>query len=143
MTVKMIERARNLIREHGWTVQGVSDHGCQCCADEGRAPRQTGKDPYLYTIGLTEAGLPELLLTLPGRNSQEWMNTGTQILNRIAHHSLHSEPKIGQTVATGRGRLAATLTEPVPFHRDEIWPGLTFELYGRYRVRFVQVVPNW
>ncbi len=131
------------IRQHGWVVQGVSDHGCVCCDHAGQTPKQTGLDPYLYTAGLTLTGLPELLPRLTGKNSPDWMTTGTRLLNRVARHCLHAEPVPGQLVQTGIGGIMATIAEPPPFSRDTVWPGLAFELYGRRRVRYVEVLPSW
>lgn len=141
----MVEKARIIIHEQGWVVQGVSDHGCLCCTAAGRTPRKTGMDPYLYTAGLTEVGLPELLLRLTGKNSPEWINTGIRMLNRIGRHSLHAEPElgIGQLVQTGNGGITATITDPPVFSRDTVWPGLAYELYGHHRPRFVEVLPSW
>jgi len=139
---EVIQRARVAIREHGWVVQGVSDHGCQCCEQVGRAPRQTGRDPYLYTAGLTDAGLPELLLRLTGRNTNEWMDTGTRMLNRIGRHSLHGGLVAGQFIRIREG-ISVTIAEPPPFSRETIWPGLAYELYGKHRVRVVEVLPTW
>lgn len=142
-STSMIRKARVLIREHGWLVQGVSDHGCQCCEDAGRTPLQTGRDPYLYTVGLTAAGLTELLLILTGKNSMEWVTTGTRLLNSVARHVLHTEPEIGQTIETGVAQVAVTFVVPEPFTHDGIWPDLAFELYGQNKPHFVQVVPTW
>lgn len=138
----MLERARILINEHGWLVQGVSDHGCVSCEHTGKTPQQTGSDPYLYTVGLTAAGLPELLLRLTGKNSREWMNTGTRMLNQVARHGLHTDLSVGQLVQTGVGGVSAVIAEPLSLARDTIWPGLAYQLYG-HRVRVVEVLPNW
>lgn len=142
-TTAMVKRARALIRENGWLVQGVSDHACQCCEDAGRIPLQTGRDPYLYTVGLTAAGLTELLLILTDKNSMQWVNTGTRLLNSVARHVLHTEPEIGHTVDTGFANITATFAVPEPFTRAGVWPGLAFELYGQNKPHFVQVVPTW
>ena len=66
------EVALPTIREHGWLVQAVG-------GSRSRAP-------FAYTVGLTEAGLPELLVTgLPALRSAE-------LLNAAAFHYLHADP---------------------------------------------------
>ncbi|OBJ85262.1 DUF4262 domain-containing protein [Mycobacterium asiaticum] len=58
-----LDELRDIIADHGWVVQYV-EHDAR---------------PFAYTIGLTDRGLPELLITgmLPQRS--------TRILNSIAH----------------------------------------------------------
>jgi len=143
MSETALTKARALIKEHGWVVEAVSDLGCECCQDAGHTPHKSGKDPYLYTVGLTAAGLPELLLTLPGKNSREWLTTGHRALNHLGQHSLHDELTIGQVIPVGIGAITATVQRPPRFNRDSIWPGLAFALYGWDRVRLIQVVPDW
>lgn len=136
------QKALAKIREHGWVIRGVSDLGC----DHTDHPhRHTGRDPYLYTAGLTEAGLPELLLRLAGKNSLDWMHAGTRVLNTVAAHTLHEELTVGQTLPTGIGSIEVTVKEPplISNADDGIWPGLAYRLYGRRRVQVLEIEANW
>lgn len=70
-----------LIAEHGWMVQGVfpTEHDREA--------------PFAYTVGLTVAGLPELVISgLPADIAQ-------QLLNAAAKQTLGSELRPGQTLA--------------------------------------------
>ncbi len=72
-----LTEVRDLIAEHGWMVQGVF-------------PTETSPGaPFAYTIGLTAAGLPELVIAgLPAE-------TAGAILNTAARHHLTDEIKPG------------------------------------------------
>jgi hypothetical protein len=60
----------DLVAQYGWAVQGVSRDGLQ--------------PPWAYTVGLTEAGLPELVVSgMPVRRAQD-------LLNDVASHVVHS-----------------------------------------------------
>jgi hypothetical protein len=68
---------RMVIAEHGWMVQGVfptvDDHAA----------------PFAYTVGLCQAGLPELVTVgLPAEPA-------TVFLNALARRTLEAEPKVG------------------------------------------------
>ncbi len=132
------------IAAHGWAVQIVSDHGCGNDHDHDRPLFRSGRDPYLYTVGLTAAGLPELLLQLPDRNTVGWIQTGQRMLNGLAAHTLHEELTVGQHLPI-RGGLTVTVAEPAPFSRDtgRLWPGMAYRLYGQAKVRVLEVVPSW
>lgn len=86
----------DLVRQHlvkdGWAVQYVE-----------------GPSPYAYTVGLTDAGLPELLLTgLPPEIS-------LRLLNAVAHYMIHErEPAAGDTMSLPDGWFGefVAVTEP-------------------------------
>lgn len=139
--------ARAKIREHGWFVQAVSDLGCCTCDQEHISAGPSGEDPYLYTVGLTAAGLPELLLRLPCRNSMEWLRLGHQVLNLIAAHTLHKELTVGESIpiAIGHELASALIQEPPVFSTEDngVWLGYAFAIYGRDRVSCLEIVPDW
>jgi Domain of unknown function (DUF4262) len=61
----------DLVAQYGWAVQGVSRDGLH--------------PPWAYTVGLTEAGLPELVVSgMPVRRAQD-------LLNEVASHVVHSD----------------------------------------------------
>src|SRR5215469_1887242 len=75
---------RDLIVRHGWIVQGVERDGPH--------------PPWSYTAGLTEAGLPELVIT-GMRNAP-----AARLLNRVAAHIVHAEPPLhGDRIALEDG----------------------------------------
>jgi hypothetical protein len=67
---------RKLIAEHGWAIQGVGDTATE--------------PPFSYTVGMTEAGLPELVIV--GLSHE----TGGVILNMLAKQSLAEELVVGR-----------------------------------------------
>jgi Domain of unknown function (DUF4262) len=142
----MLARTRATVREHGWAVQGVSSLACEtpgCTTIHD--PNREQSDPYLYTVGLTASGLPELLLRLADKNSIEWMKRGNDLLNTVAAHTMHQELVVGESLPAGDGVLV-TVCPPPPFSRDgegNIWPGFAYEMYGRHNVRVLEVVPSW
>ncbi len=140
----LLRTAVTTIARHGWMVQVVSDLGCG--GDHGHQDpvRVSGSDPYLYTVGLTDAGLPELLLRLPGRSSVDWVRAGQRMLNGVAAHTLHEELAVGQCLPA-RGGLWIRVAEPPVFSREDggVWPGMAFRLYGRRKVRVLELVPTW
>lgn len=77
---------RELIDCHGWAVQGVE--------------RDRVRPPWAYTVGLTPAGRPELVVTgLP-------IGRATQLLNDVAAHVLHAAaPRPGEQVPLRDGPL--------------------------------------
>lgn len=68
------------VREHGWVVQGIHP----CAGQDGKV--------YAHTVGLTDAGLPELLVA--GLDSAAM----AEILNRGARFTLSSELSDGDVV---------------------------------------------
>lgn len=70
----------DLIAKHGWMVQGVF-------------PTRNDPDaPFAYTVGLTAAGLPELVIS--GLSAE----TSCALLNNAARRSLGEEFKPGQVL---------------------------------------------
>lgn len=67
---------RQKVRKNGWAVQYIED-----------------RSPYAYTIGLNEAGLPEVLVT--GLSPE----VSLRLLNTVANYTVHEkEPKPGDTI---------------------------------------------
>ena len=90
-----LDHLRDLMRCHGWTVQGVQGDRIH--------------PPWAYTVGLTEFGQPELVVT--GMR----MGPAAELLNNVADHVLHAEaPKPGEQVPLAGGPLIeiVTVTEP-------------------------------
>lgn len=67
-----LEYMHDLMIRHGWAVQGVERDG--------------DHPPWAYTVGLTECGLPELVVT--GMR----MERAAALLNDVAGHLMHAEP---------------------------------------------------
>jgi len=91
-----LDHVRALIRGFGWTVQGVA--------------RFRLHPPWAYTVGLTEAGLPELVATgLP-------VPRATELLNDVAAHIFHSGtlPRPGDQIALVGGPLIEIVELPEP-----------------------------
>lgn len=90
-----LEHVRELIACHGWAVQGVQ--------------RDRGRPPLAYTVGLTENGKPELVVTgLP-------LGRAMLLLNDVASHVLHAEaPLPGEQVPLRGGPVIeiVEVTEP-------------------------------
>lgn len=118
-----LERAKAVIREHGWMVQGVFD------ADA----------PFAHTVGLTEAGLPELILPLP-EQGMVWFRFAQRMLNDFARQSLTEELALDR-VYPWLSEIAVTFQE-ARISRDDLWPGFAYELYGRPRVRVLELWPQ-
>lgn len=72
-----------LITRDGWAITGVAENNA-CHTPGCNAPHED-VDPFLYTVGLTEVGLPELLLEhMP-------VARASVVLNDLARHSLVAE----------------------------------------------------
>src|SRR5579863_8451147 len=82
----VLEHTRGLIACHGWAVTGVE--------------RNRIRPPWAYTVGLTESGRPELVVTgMP-------LVRATQLLNDVAAHVLHADaPVPGERVPLIGGPL--------------------------------------
>ena len=82
---------RRLIDVHGWAVHGVE--------------RTDVHPPWAYTVGLSQAGRPELVMTgMP-------LTRATALLNALAEHVMHAHPpKPGRRV-TLRGGLPIEIVE--------------------------------
>ncbi|WIY06037.1 DUF4262 domain-containing protein [Amycolatopsis mongoliensis] len=90
-----LQRLRDGVAGRGWLVQGVEGSGSY--------------PPWAYTVGLSEYGLPELVVTgLP-------VPDAAGLLNDLAAHSLHeSPPSSGERVPLRGGSLieVVRLAEP-------------------------------
>jgi hypothetical protein len=111
-----LDHARSLIARYGWTVQGVE--------------RDRIHPPWAYTVGLTQYGQPELVVTgMP-------LGRAGELLHAVADHVLHaSAPTPGEQVALIDGPLIeiVEVAEPTAHLNTAI------ELYGP-SVRALQVV---
>lgn len=122
------------IRERGWMVQGVFDPTAE-------------RPPYMYTVGLTEAGLPELAFddipVEPGEEQYVFAALGTRALNVLAKQSLAEALEVDRVYSVDLGDLGAAavrvVVAPVEPTEAGIWPGLAFARYGRGRVRLLLV----
>lgn len=114
-------RLRQVIAEHGWAVQTV--HGDLI-------------DPsFSYTVGLTEAGLPELIIVgLPER-------TAGLILNQLARRALEKELDVGQKceLPNGDGSLSYLIGSVSPANVRK-YLKIAAVLYDRNRIRSLQVI---
>lgn len=112
-----LEYLRESIDCHGWAVQAVQ--------------RDRIHPPWAYTIGLTPAGCPELVVTgLPPARA-------TRLLNAVASHVLHADaaPGPGEQFVLEDGPLIeiVELTEPAERLVNAV------EFYGP-RLRALQLV---
>jgi hypothetical protein len=107
---------RELIDRNGWLVQGVQ--------------RDRIHPPWAYTVGLTLAGLPELVVT--GMR----LSTATDLLNDTAHHVLHAgELRPGDEIHV----IDGPLIEIVEMSHPELRLMTAVEFYGT-GIRAMQLV---
>ena len=105
-----------LIRDHGWAVQAVEPDRVH--------------PPYAYTVGLTQRGKPEIVVT--GMRIQR----AVRLLNDVAAHLLHAAlPDPGEQVQLVDGPLIEFVTVEVPTAHLIV----ACELYGP-GVRALQIV---
>lgn len=79
-----LDQIRTTMLKSGWVVQYV----------------ESDRTPYAYTVGLTECGLPELLVT--GLSPER----AARLLNRVAEHAVHEDPPTpGEQILTCAGPL--------------------------------------
>jgi hypothetical protein len=111
-----LHHIRHLITRHGWAVQYVG-------GERNRAP-------YAYTVGLTAAGLPELVVT--GLRPER----ATSLLNGVAGDLLATDPPVpGSTIALAGGGEVEVVRLPHP--EEHLYVAL--DMYGP-RVEAVQLV---
>lgn len=111
-----LEHMLDLVARYGWAIQGVSRDGLH--------------PPWAYTVGLTEAGHPELVVT--GMS----VTRATGLLNEVASHAIHADApmRAGQRVPLIGGptiefvQLAATTSRLVT----------VIDIYGR-AIRALQI----
>lgn len=105
-----------LIAEHGWMIQGIFPSA----GEEGA--------PFAYTVGLTVAGLPELVISgLPA-------DVAHQLLNAAARKSLAEEFRVGRLV-TGVASVDFRVVEAPAAEVNMAW-----HLYPGKPVRSLQLV---
>jgi transposase len=111
-----LDQMRELIDRCGWAVQGVE--------------RDRSRPPWAYTVGLTAAGWPELVVTgLP-------LARATDLLNSVAAHAMHAAtPRLGEQVRLRGGSLIEIVEVAEPAAHLLI----AAELYGT-GIRALQVV---
>lgn len=111
-----LDYVSGVIAEQGWAVQGVA--------------RDRMRPPWAYTVGLTEHGEPELVVTgLPVRRA-------AALLNDVAEHVMHAAaPRPGEQIALRGGPLIEIVTVDVPSAHLVV----ATEMYGS-RLRALQVV---
>ena len=81
-----LNHMQDLLKRHSWVVQGVGGDRMH--------------PPWAYTIGLTEFGKPELVVTAMR------MAPAMELLNSVGTHVLHAEaPKPGEQVPLTGGPL--------------------------------------
>jgi Domain of unknown function (DUF4262) len=107
---------REMIDGHCWAVQGVE--------------RDRIHPPWAYTVGLTEHGRPELVVTgLP-------LTRATLLLNNVASHVLHAEaPRPGEVVPLIGGPTIEIVEVAVP----DAHLFVAVEFYGS-EIRALQLV---
>lgn len=107
---------RGVVHDYGWAVQGVERSGIY--------------PPWAYTIGLTGAGCPELVVTgMP-------FTKAAMLLNDIADHVIHAEapkPGLRVTLRSGLPIEIVEVTEPAA-HLP-----VAAAVYGS-RIRALQIV---
>lgn len=111
-----LDHLRGVIAEHGWAVQGVEPDRL--------------RPPWAYTAGMTESGLPELVVT--GLSFHRAAN----LLHAVAGHALHARcPRPGDRVRL----VAGPLIQIVKVDHPDVHLVTATALYGP-RVRALQVV---
>ena len=111
-----LDHIRRLITRHGWAVQYVG-------GDRRHAP-------YAYTVGLTGAGLPELVVT--GLRAER----STMMLNGAARDMTRAEPPVPGTILTLSG---GEDVEVVRLPQPELHLAVALDLYG-HEVQALQLV---
>lgn len=110
-----LDLVRAQIKEHGWIILGVF-------------PVDKDDLGFAYTVGLTEAGLPELVL------SGAWNEQAQQLLNIAGEQHCRTEIKAGDTVEDIANVPFRAIDAPLA----EV--NTARRLYGESRVRAVQLV---
>jgi hypothetical protein len=111
-----LDHMRALMVRHGWAVQQVEGDRIH--------------PPYAYTLGLTDCGLPELVITGMA------LSRAARLLNRVAEHTIHAEPPAaGEQIPLVGGPLVEIVELPHPdAHLDT-----AVALFGR-TLRALQLV---
>lgn len=114
-----LEMVEGIIATHGWFVQGVE--------------KDRHRPSFHYTVGLTEIGLPELLVT--GMRHP----AAAAFLNGVAHHQFHHGGAELLAGERNRWRDDPAMTETVDVAEPTVHLVTACELYGA-DVRAVQLV---
>ncbi len=126
---QLLAQFRQTIAREGWVVTGVAeDNRCsdpRCTTSHGLNP-----NPFLYTAGLTDAGLPELLLEGVAAND------AARVLNALAKLATGAELTPG-TPYEVRGQVATV--EPVNQPEGRRICKVAAALYGGHKVRVLRV----
>jgi hypothetical protein len=108
--LEYLEFIRGKLDEHCWVIIGVQ--------------RDRYRPPYVYTVGLTDHGRPELVVTgLPPRRAAD-------LLNGVAAHLVHADaPAVGEQIPLTGGPLVEIVSVAEPsahlYVADELYgPGL-------------------
>lgn len=123
----VVERARAMIDQHGWMVQGVfptaEDHG----------------PPYCYTVGLTECGLPELCMTgLPPEVARVILNTAASQARDSGEPFYHGQ-RLSHLGSLLKNNVTLAVVEGLP-SEEGVWPGMAYRFYDPFEVRLQQLV---
>lgn len=110
-----LAKIRTQIKENGWIVQGVF-------------PVKEGDLGFAYTVGLTLAGLPELVI------SGLWREQGQQLLNIAAQQHCREEILVGDTIEDIANVPFRAIDAPLA----EV--NTARRLYGWKQVRAIQLV---
>jgi len=126
----MLARYRENIARFGWVVTGVAEDGR--CDTPGCTSAHGPHDPFLYTVGLTDAGLPELLV----RHLNARQSAG--LLNALARQSAGEALTLGgRYEAAG---LAVTALH-LPSAQARQLCKVARAMYGDARLKVVELVP--
>lgn len=112
-----LERTYRRVQRYGWAIEYIE--------------QERGRPPWAYTVGLTEAGLPELFLTGMGTKGT------ARVLNGYAGHLLHAEPAAPGDQFRLRG---GPLVEIVELSNPDAHLLTACTFYGAERVRALQLV---
>lgn len=126
-----IADARRRIAAHGWMIQGVAD-----------IHDDTGAEDIMFTVGLTEAGLPELVWHAIPRGGPAARLAQT-VLNDLARLSTGEELVCGRVYTVGLDdETRLTVVGLTVVERELAKPlGLAYAMYGRERVRYLVIEP--
>ena len=106
----------------GWSVQAVGGAGlCSCCGDDAEQPTDQ-LPPFCYTVGLTERGLPELLLV--GGIAGNLLNG---VAARLAEEGSLAAGRYTETPFNGYDFVVLPATEPAVLDDfvlmpQQLWP---------------------
>lgn len=118
--------AKLRIAAHGWMIQGVED-----------AHDASGADDYIFTVGLTQAGLPELVWEGIPRNPVG-KSAAVAIINSLARRSLDLELRAGGVYPSGLGDDTRVTVVDKQLGRPL---KLADSVYGAERVRYLVIEP--